>query len=140
MRLWQNGRTGFFRFCEHGGLFAAVSIRFAYQAASFTLTIDGVEASARALMCSVANTSSYGGGMLVAPDARIVTDVRYLFVAGGRTSGVSARFSAGLRGRHTTHPKVSMYRCRQVEIVTDPPLPLLIDGRGSGHYSGSLRK
>lgn len=101
--------------------------------ANLTLKLDGVTQSARALMCSVANSTSYGGGMKVAPDARLddgLFDICLLREA-GRLEFLRA-FPGVFKGTHITHPRVSMYRAREVEIVSDMPLPLLIDGEVLG--------
>lgn len=101
--------------------------------ATLTLTLDGETETVRALMCSVANATSYGGGMLVAPDARIddgLFDICLLREA-GRLEFVRA-FPRVFKGTHTTHPKVTMRRARRVHIESDVPLPLLIDGEVIG--------
>jgi diacylglycerol kinase (ATP) len=101
--------------------------------ATLTLTLDGETQTVRALMCSVANATSYGGGMLVAPDARIddgLFDLCLLREA-GRLEFVRA-FPRVFKGTHTTHPKVTMLRARSVHIESDIPLPLLIDGEVIG--------
>ena len=108
--------------------------------ANFTLSLDGTTYRTRALMCSVANATSYGGGMRVAPDARIddgMFDICLLKDA-GRLEFLKA-FPSVFKGTHTTHPRVSMYRASDVSIESDPPLPLLIDGEVIGttpvHYT-----
>lgn len=101
--------------------------------ANLTLTLDGETRRIRALMCSVANATSYGGGMKVAPDARIddgLFDICLLAEA-GRLEFVRA-FPRVFKGTHVTHPKVTMLRAHTVHIESDPPLPLLIDGEVMG--------
>ena len=103
------------------------------KAAELTLTLDGETHHIRALMCSVANATSYGGGMKVTPDARIddgLFDICLLADA-GRMEFVRA-FPCVFKGSHITHPKVTMLRARNVYIESDPPLPLLIDGEVLG--------
>ncbi len=100
---------------------------------NLTLTLDGETRQVRALMCSVANATSYGGGMRVAPDARIddgLFDICLLAEA-GRVEFVRA-FPRVFKGTHITHPKVTMLRARTIHIESDPPLPLLIDGEVLG--------
>ena len=103
------------------------------KSANLTLTLDGETRHIRALMCSVANATSYGGGMRVAPDARLddgLFDVCLLAEA-GRVEFVRA-FPRVFKGTHVTHPKVTMLQARTVHIESDPPLPLLIDGEVLG--------
>ena len=65
----------------------------------------------RAMLCTVANSRSYGGGMKIAPDARIDDGLFDLCVLGeaGRIEFLMA-FPRVFRGTHTTHPKVSRVR------------------------------
>jgi diacylglycerol kinase (ATP) len=83
----------------------------------------------RALMCSVANATSYGGGMKITPDARIddgLFDICLLREA-GRLEFLLA-FPRVFKGTHITHPKVTMLRAAEVRVESDPPLPILVDG------------
>ena len=103
------------------------------KSADLTLTLDGETRHVRALMCSVANATSYGGGMRVAPDARIddgLFDICLLAEA-GRVEFVRA-FPRVFKGTHVTHPKVTMLQAQTVHIESVPPLPLLIDGEVLG--------
>jgi diacylglycerol kinase (ATP) len=97
--------------------------------AQLTLTLDGQRLETRALMCSVANATSYGGGMRVAPDARIddgLFDICLLREA-GRLEFLLA-FPRVFKGTHVSHPKVTMLRAAVVRVESDPPLPILVDG------------
>ena len=97
--------------------------------ARLTLLLDGKPLETRALMCSVANASSYGGGMLVTPDAQIddgLFDICLLHNA-GRIEFLLA-FPRVFKGTHITHPKVTMHRAATLTVESDPPLPILIDG------------
>lgn len=103
------------------------------KAADLTLTIDGETMSVRALMCSVANATSYGGGLKVAPDAEIddgLFDICLLREA-GRMEFILA-FPRVFKGTHITHPRVTMLRGKSIHIASDRPLPLLIDGEVIG--------
>jgi diacylglycerol kinase (ATP) len=97
------------------------------------ITIDGEVRELRAMLCAVANSRSYGGGMKIAPDARIDDgwfDI-CLIGAAGKLEFVRA-FPRVFTGTHITHPKVTMLRGRQVRLETDPPLPVLLDGEVCG--------
>jgi len=99
------------------------------KAAQMSLVLDGEPMETLALMCSVANASTYGGGMRVAPDARIddgLFDICLLHDA-GRLEFLLA-FPRVFKGTHITHPKVTMHRAREVCIDSVPPMPVLIDG------------
>ena len=101
--------------------------------ATLTLTLDGETQTIRALMCSVANATSYGGGMMVTPDAKIddgLFDI-CLLRAAGRLEFLLA-FPRVFKGTHTMHKRVTMLRAKVVRIESDVPLPLLIDGEVIG--------
>lgn len=100
-----------------------------FHPAKMILTLDGEERRMRAMLCSVCNAQSYGGGLRIAPDARIddgLFDVCVLEDV-GRLQFLRA-FPRVFRGTHTTHPRFSMQRARCVRVESDPPLPVLIDG------------
>ena len=104
-----------------------------FRAAEFSIVIDGVERIQRAMMCSVANAQTYGGGMRIAPSARLddgLFDVCILVEAG--TLEFLLAFPRVFRGTHITHPKVTMLQARSIRITTSPPLPILVDGEVIG--------
>lgn len=108
---------------------AVIHSLMTFPPARLRLTLDGEVHELRALMCSVANTSSYGGGMRIAPDARIDDGLFDVCVikAAGRIEFLRA-FPRVFRGTHTSHPKVLMFRASTVHVESDSPLPVLIDG------------
>lgn len=110
-------------------LLAVLQTLATYRAAALRLTADGETIFRRAMMCSVANARTYGGGMRIAPDAQLddgLFDVCLLAEAG--TVEFLRAFPQVFRGTHVSHPKITMLRARSVTIETDPPLPVLIDG------------
>ena len=88
-----------------------------YRAIDFDITIDGASQSRRAMMVCIANGTSYGGGMQIAPHAKnndgyldlmIVDDVsplRLLMV-----------FPRVFFGTHVNHPKVHFLTGREILI------------------------
>jgi len=104
-----------------------------YRAAEFTLEVDGKVRTLRAMMCSVANAQTYGGGMRIAPDAQLDDGLFDLCLL-SETSKIEfiLAFPRVFRGTHTTHPKIEMLRASKVRIETTPPLPLLVDGEICG--------
>jgi diacylglycerol kinase (ATP) len=94
---------------------------------------DGVETKTRAMLCALANATSYGGGMLVAPDARLDDGLLDICIIGdaSRTEFLRA-FPSVFKGKHTVHPKVSMHRAQHIRIESEIPLPVLVDGELCG--------
>ncbi|HZO90356.1 MAG TPA: diacylglycerol kinase family protein [Chthonomonadaceae bacterium] len=104
-----------------------------FRPAAMRLTADGQTHELRAMMCTVANAPTYGGGMRIAPEAQIddgLFDICLLADA-GRIELLLA-FPRVFRGTHVTHPKVTMLRARHIHIECDPPLPALVDGEVVG--------
>jgi diacylglycerol kinase (ATP) len=97
------------------------------------MTIDGEVRQLRGMLCAIANSRSYGGGMKVTPDARIDDGLFDICAIGpvGRLEFMFA-FPRVFQGTHITHPKVTILRGRQVRLETDPPLPVLLDGEVCG--------
>jgi diacylglycerol kinase (ATP) len=93
------------------------------------LTINGERLDVMAMLCAVANAQYYGGGMCIAPDARIDDGLLDVCIVGdmGRLEFLRA-FPQVFKGAHVTHPKVTMLRGRHVTIESDMPLPVLVDG------------
>jgi diacylglycerol kinase (ATP) len=104
-----------------------------FRPATLRLTLDGDIREERAMLCSVANARCYGGGMWIAPDARLDDGLFDLCLLRevGMVEFLRA-FPRVFRGTHTTHPKVTMLRARHIVIESEPPLPVLIDGEVVG--------
>ncbi|WP_445153874.1 diacylglycerol/lipid kinase family protein [Arthrobacter sp. Hor0625] len=110
-----------------------------FRAIEYTVTADGERWEQGAMLISVANGQSIGGGMKVAPDAALDDGFLDLFIV---TPLSRARFLAVFpkvfSGRHVDHPAVQLRRVRRVELEARGvvayadgerigPLPLVID-------------
>ena len=114
-------------------LYAVLQTLPRFRAADFRVTIDGELRCARAMLCSVANARTYGGGMRIAPDARLDDGLFDLcLLAEASTLEFLRAFPRVFKGAHAGHPKITMLQGRRVRIETTPPLPLLIDGEVTG--------
>lgn len=86
----------------------------------YTLTLDGVVHRERALLVAVANNLSFGGGMKVAPDARLddglfdVVLVRPL----GRLAFLRI-YPRVFAGTHITDPRVVVHRAASVRVEAE---------------------
>ena len=121
-----------FRFLHGTSAYLAAIVHSlaAFRPALLRLTLDDKpETECRAMLCVIANAPMYGGGMKVAPDARIDDGLFDVMVLGalGRVAFLRA-FPRVFAGTHISHPAVTVYRARRVRLESDPPLPLLIDG------------
>ncbi len=104
-----------------------------FRSASLSLEIDGKNVQCRGMLCAVANASSYGGGMRIAPEARIDDGLLEVVVIQevGRLEFLRT-FPRVFKGTHVTHHAVSVFRGKQVRVGSDPPWPVLCDGEICG--------
>jgi diacylglycerol kinase (ATP) len=94
---------------------------------SYRIRVDERYLEVQATLVTVANGSSYGGGMKVCPDASI-NDGLFDVMVLGRVSRIELLkvFPKVYRGGHVGHPAVTFYRCNEIEI----------DGSGSSFADG----
>jgi diacylglycerol kinase (ATP) len=97
-------------------------------------TFDGERWAGRALFAAVANGTSYGAGMRIAPEARM--DDGLLDVAVIEELGWLRLFRAIpivlTSGNLERFPEVHRYRCRRVSLETEPPAKVHGDGEFLG--------
>jgi diacylglycerol kinase (ATP) len=93
------------------------------------IEVDGETLELDAMLCSIANSQSYGGGMRIAPDARIDDGLLDICILGdaGKIEFLRA-FPRVFKGTHVTHPKVTMLKGKRIRVKSSPDLPVLIDG------------
>ena len=109
--------------------YAALRALAAWKPACFTITLDGVERSFRGYSVIVANSTAYGGGMFVAPDAVLDDGLLDVVITG---EVPKRRFLANLpkvfKGTHLAEPEVEVQRAGSVGIRADRPFGLYADG------------
>ncbi len=98
-----------------------------------SLVLDGRSIEAEAALLAVANASSYGGGMRIAPAADI-EDGELDLVMIGRVGRVELlqQFPKIFSGKHVDHPKVSTFKFKRLEVRAERSLPMLLDGDETG--------
>jgi diacylglycerol kinase (ATP) len=104
-----------------------------FKAGNFAVRVDDEEHAFRGMMLAVGNASSYGGGMLVCPDAKSddgLLDVCVIQELPKRQFVMT--FPKVFRGRHVEHPAVRMLRGTEVEISADRPFLVYADGERVG--------
>ncbi|MEO8625898.1 MAG: diacylglycerol kinase family protein [Candidatus Limnocylindrales bacterium] len=110
-----------------------------FKAASITLEVDGAVRELRAMMVVIANGTSYGGGMRVAPWATLNSGQLEVCVVGEVSKPDFLRaFPRVFRGTHVTHPAVTMLSGLQVSIAADRPLRLIGDGEWFGELPATV--
>lgn len=109
--------------------YGALRALVAWTPADFELELDGEPLRYRGWSAVAANSSAYGGGMFVAPDAQL--DDGLLDVVITRESG-KAHFLRSLpkvfKGTHVEDPSVEVHRAREVKISAGRPFALYADG------------
>jgi len=116
-----------------GGLvyaYGALRALLSWRPARFELELDGGERhTVSGYTVAVANSRAYGGGMYVAPDARLDDGMLDIVVI-ERTSRL--RFLANLprvfKGTHVELPAVRVLRAASVTISADRPFTMYADG------------
>ena len=97
------------------------------------LRLDGKEEEGDYHLFAAANTSTFGGGMRLAPDAD-VTDglLDVLTIAGVSRAALLALLPRAYSGGHLGRPGVMLGKARRVEILSGAGLPLNLDGDAEG--------
>lgn len=88
-----------------------------FRPRTYAIAIDGVRREQRAMLVSVANNSSLGGGMRIAPAADLSDGLLDVFIVHPLSrAGLLAVFPKVFRGEHTDHPAVEFVQGRRVTI------------------------
>lgn len=123
---WLTGTTAY--------LAAVVESLAKYRAVPMQVRVDDHTVfEGRAMLCAVANSSSYGGGMKIAPHASLQDgqlDI-VLIEEVGKVEFLRA-FPRVFAGTHLSHPKVRHWSGQSVQVSSDPALPMLVDGELRG--------
>ncbi|MET8868656.1 YegS/Rv2252/BmrU family lipid kinase [Nonomuraea sp. NPDC004580] len=105
----------------------------AFKPIPFRITYDDTEVVEReAMLVAVANTTSYGAGMRVCPDARPDDGLLDVVLLNALSTGEFVRvFPSVYRGSHVRHPAVSVRRVRSVRVEA-PEVVAYADGERVG--------
>jgi diacylglycerol kinase (ATP) len=107
----------------------------------FRLRLDGRVLETSAWLVAVANSQSYGGGMRIAPAARLDDGLLDVVVIGGELSkpGFLTTFPKVFSGRHVEHPAVHVHRAMRVELEAERPVAVHVDGEPAGMLPASFQ-
>ena len=109
------------------------------RTAQFRLSLDGQATELRGWLVAVANGPSYGGGMLVAPQASLADGLLEVVVISGIGKLEFLRtLPKVFSGRHVEHPAVAVHRAARVELDADRPLAVYADGEPAGTLPASF--
>jgi YegS/Rv2252/BmrU family lipid kinase len=121
-------------------VYGAVRALTAWQGARFAVELDGERAEFEGWSVAVANSGFCGGGMRVAPHARLddgALDVVWL----GQCSraGLVKLLAKVFRGTHVHAPGVTVRRGAEVRVDADRPFTVYADGDPVGSLPITLR-
>jgi YegS/Rv2252/BmrU family lipid kinase len=121
-------------------VYGALRALATWRMAQFTVEVDGARTELRGWSVAAANSAFYGGGMRLAPHARL-DDAALDVVLVGECSRL--RFARTLpkvfRGAHIREPMVTELRGSEVRVSADRPFTVYADGDPIGHVPITLR-
>jgi YegS/Rv2252/BmrU family lipid kinase len=104
-----------------------------WRPASFEVDVDGERIAFRGWSVAAANSGAYGGGMRLAPDARLDDGLLDVVLT---TETTRARFATALprvfRGTHVSQPFFRIVRGTEVRVGADRPFTVYADGEPVG--------
>jgi YegS/Rv2252/BmrU family lipid kinase len=121
-------------------VYGALRALAGWKPATFTVEVDGDRVRFSGWSVAAANSKAYGGGMLLAPDARL-DDGALDVVLTQATS--KARFLRTLpkvyKGEHVDDPAVRVLRGSEVRVAADRPFTVYADGEPVGELPITIR-
>jgi diacylglycerol kinase (ATP) len=104
-----------------------------FRPLKYTARVDGQERKIEAMLCAVANARSFGGGMLIAPEASIHDGRLDLFIVHPVSRPEFLRlFPKVYTGAHVTHPAVEIVAATSVYLDAGT-VPSFADGEYVGN-------
>ena len=109
-----------------------------FKPISYRVQLDGEKREFKAMLCAVANASSFGGGMLIAPEATVDDGLLDLFVVHEISRLELIRiFPKVYSGGHVGHPAVEFVRAKSIHLEAHQ-MPAFADGEWVGHAPLSI--
>ena len=121
-------------------LWATLAVFARWQNSELRLTVDGESRVGQMHDVVVANGRTFGGGMIICPEAEPDDGLFDVLTIGDLTKGdLLVTLPKTYRGRHLPHPKAELLRGKVVTIDADAPLPVELDGEQPGNDAGAVR-
>lgn len=114
-------------------LVAALAVGASLRGTRTTVVLDGKAMRQRLILALVSNAQLYARAFRVAPHAKLddgILDV-YLFKGGSMLDALRHAGSV-LAKLHAKDPKIECHRAREIEIRSERPLPVHLDGDPAG--------
>jgi YegS/Rv2252/BmrU family lipid kinase len=119
--------------------YGALRAMISYRHATFTVEADGERRNFTGWSVVAANASTYGGGMVMAPAARL-DDGLLDVVTSARTGRVHflRTLPKIFKGTHVTDPTFSVTQAREVRVSADRPFVVYADGDPIGELPATI--
>ncbi|GAA3337439.1 diacylglycerol kinase family protein [Amorphoplanes nipponensis] len=119
---------------------AGLAVLARWRPVDYTLTVDGETVSFTGHAVVVANAPWYGGGLPIAPGARLDDGLLDLVTVGALSRRHMLGALAALRrGTHLGRPGIAARRIREITIGASRPLPVYADGEPLGRGQITVR-
>jgi YegS/Rv2252/BmrU family lipid kinase len=121
-------------------VYGALRALVAWQPATYELRLDGEPLTSTGYNVAACNSGCYGGGMRLAPDARLddgLLDV--VLVAEHSKRSFLVTLPKAFKGTHVEHPAVSIRRVRELHVDADRPFVIYADGDPIGTTPATIR-
>jgi diacylglycerol kinase (ATP) len=103
-----------------------------FKGLNFKAEVDGKERALEAVLCTVANAWVYGGGMMIAPEAKLDDGELDLFIVHQLPKlELLKMFPKVFSGTHVSHPKVEIIRGKHFKLDSGP-MPVYAEGEEVG--------
>ena len=93
------------------------------------------------MLVAVANAQYYGGGMRIAPEARVDDGLLSIVVVGASSKlELIRQMPRVFAGTHLQHPMVKSFATRRLRLETDSPQPVTLDGELLGAVPATIEQ
>jgi diacylglycerol kinase (ATP) len=114
-------------------LWATLAVFARWQNSELRLTVDAETRTGRMHDVVVANGKTFGGGMIICPDAEPDDGLFDVLTIGDLTKrDLLVTLPKTYRGSHLPHPKAELLRGAVVTVESDAALPVELDGEQPG--------
>jgi YegS/Rv2252/BmrU family lipid kinase len=120
--------------------YGALRALVAWTPARFEISADGETSSVRGWSVGLANNQTYGGGMYVAPNARLDDGLLDLVTMAemSKRRFLTQMLPRVFKGTHTELPEVSEQQVHEATISADRPFVVYADGDPIGHLPATF--
>lgn len=136
-----NARANTYTYPPGGGKYlraVAAELR-GFRPYGYTITIDGERREMAGTLVAIANGPYFGGGMKIAPSARLDDGLADVVIGGALTPWEVMKLLPRIySGSHVQHPAVEVIRAREISIEPLAPHPAPPDAYGDGELVGAL--